>query len=89
MIIDVANLGLHLIADLTLSHDWRVTWLYGCSQLNLSHNLLKLVAIVLEKVQIKLFFKKPHDHMIMGHVTQWVRYPQPKSQGFSKSNRTQ
>ena len=25
----------------------------------------------------------------MGHVTQWVRYPQPKSQGFSKSNRTQ
>ena len=39
------------------------TWLNGCSQLDLSHILLKLVAIVLAKVEIKLF-KKSRDNMI-------------------------
>ena len=33
---------------------------------NSSHNLLKLVAIVLAKVKIKLFKKKSRDHMING-----------------------
>ena len=64
MVIGVLKLEMHLFANMTLSHDIWVTWLDGCGQLNLSYNLLKLVAIVLAKVEIKLFLKKSRDHMI-------------------------
>ena len=49
------ELEMHLFANITRSHGRWVTWLDGCRQLNLSHTLLKLVVIVLEKVEIKLF----------------------------------
>ena len=38
-------------------------WLDDCSQLDLSHTLLKLVAIVLAKVEIKIFLISL-DHLI-------------------------
>ena len=55
MVIGVAKLEMLIFENITLSRDRWVTWLDGCGQLNLSHNLLKLVAIVLAKVEIKLF----------------------------------
>ena len=55
MAIAVVKLEMHLFTNITLSHDRWLTWLDGYGQLNLSHNLLKLVAIVLAKVEIKLF----------------------------------
>ena len=40
--------------DHLIDNRW-VTWLRDCGQLNLSHTLLKLVAIVLVKLEIKHF----------------------------------
>ena len=66
--------------NITLSHDRWVRWLDGCGQLNLSHNLLKFMAMGLAKVEIKLFKKNHVIKWSMGRVNQWVRYPHPKSQ---------
>ena len=69
MVIAAVKLEMHLLANTTLSHDnVRVTWLEDCGQLNLSHILLKLVATVLAKVEIKLFKKITWSH------DQWVRW---------------
>ena len=63
MVIGVVKLEVHISANLMLSHDRWDTWLDGFSQLDLSHTLLKLVAIVLAKVEIKIFFISL-DHLI-------------------------
>ena len=63
MVIGVVKLEVHISANLMLSHDRRDTWLDGFSQLDLSHTLLKLVAIVLAKVEIKIFLISL-DHLI-------------------------
>ena len=66
-----------------------ITWLDGCSQLNLSHILLKLVTIVLEKVEIKLFINVMWSH------DQWVVSPSGSDtlslnhKDYSQSNGTQ
>ena len=89
MVIGVAKLKMHLFANITLSHDRWVTWFDGFGQVNLSHNLLKLVAIVLAKVEISLLKKMswPHDEWVTwlgGWDTLNLNY-----KGYSKSNRTQ
>ena len=63
MVIDVAKLEMHLFTNVMWSHGRWVTWLNGCSQLNLSHTLLKLVTLVLAKMEIKIFLIS-RDHMI-------------------------
>ena len=63
MVIGVVKLEVHISAKLMLSHDRWDTWLDGFSQLDLSHTLLKLVAIVLAKVEIKIFLISL-DHLI-------------------------
>ena len=63
MVIDVVKLEMHIFANITWSHDRWVTWLDGYGQLDLSHTWLKLVVIVLMKVEIK-FFLISRDHMI-------------------------
>ena len=63
MVIGVVKLEVHISANLMLSHDRWDTWLDGFSQLDLSHTLLKLVAIVLAKVDIKIFLISL-DHLI-------------------------
>ena len=63
MVIGVVKLEVHISANLMLSHDRWDTWLDGFSQLDLSHTLLKLVAIVLAKVEIKIFLISL-DHLI-------------------------
>ena len=63
MVIDVVKLEMDLYTNITGSHDRWVTWLEGCSQLNLSHTLLKLVTNVLVMVEIKLFLIS-HDQMV-------------------------
>ena len=63
MVIGVVKLEVHISANLMLSHDRWDTWLDGFSQLDLSHTLLKLVAIVLAKVEIKIFLITL-DHLI-------------------------
>ena len=67
----VVKLEMHLFANITWSHNRWVTWLDSCGQLNISHTLLILVAIVLAKVEIKLFLIS-RDHII-SHVSRWVR----------------
>ena len=52
MIIGIVKLESHIFANITWSHDRWVTWLDGYGQLDLSYTLLKLVAIVLMKVEI-------------------------------------
>ena len=63
MVIGVVKLEVHISANLMLSHDRWDTCLDGFSQLDLSHTLLKLVAIVLAKVEIKIFLISL-DHLI-------------------------
>ena len=63
MVIGVVKLEVHISANLMLSHDRWDTWLDGFSQLDLSHTLLKLLAIVLAKVEIKIFLISL-DHLI-------------------------
>ena len=64
MVIDVVKLEMHLYTNITWSDNRWVTWLDGFGQLNLSHTLLKLVTIVLAKMEIKLFFNITRDQMI-------------------------
>ena len=63
MVIGAVNLEMHIFANITWSHDRWVTWLGGSCQFGLSHTLIKLVTIVLAKVEIKLFLIS-RDQMI-------------------------
>ena len=89
MVTGVERLEMHLFVNKSWSLDRWVTWLDGCSQLNLSHKLLKLVTIVLGKVEIKHFFETTWSY------DQWVTWLGGKytftlnDKGYSKSNRTQ
>ena len=56
MVIGIVKLESHIFANITWSHDRWVTWLDGYGQIDLSHTLLKLVVIVLKKVDIKIKF---------------------------------
>ena len=51
-----------LFANIAWSHDRWVTLLHSCGQLKLSHTLIKLVAVVLEKVEIKSFLHITWSH---------------------------
>ena len=62
MVIGVVKLEMRLIANITWSHDDMSHVTRGCGQLNLSHTMWKLVAIVLAKVEIKFFYLS-RDHM--------------------------
>ena len=66
MVISVVKREIHNFANLTLWHDRWNTWLDSFSQLDLSHTLLKLVAIALAKVEIKVFLNITWSH------DQWV-----------------
>ena len=68
MVIGVVKLEMHLFGNITWPHDRWVTYLNGNGQLNLSHALLKLVAVVLAKVDIKIFKK------ITWSLNQWVTW---------------
>ena len=89
MVIGIVILEMHLFANITWSNDRWVPWLDGSGQLDLSHTLLKLVAIILAKVEVKLFL-----HIIWSHH-QWVTWLGGwdtltlNHKDYSKSNRTQ
>ena len=100
MVIDVVKLEMHHFTNITWSHDRWVTWLDGCSQLNLSHTLLKLVTIVLAnllifqwplsaEIEIKHFLNITWSH------DQWVTWLVMSNtlilnqKVYCKSNRTQ
>ena len=60
---------MHIFVNITWSHDRWVTWVNGCGQLNLNHILLKLVAIVLVKMEIKFLFNIGWSH---GRWATWL-----------------
>ena len=60
MVIGIVKLEMHVFA-IMWSYDRWVTWLEGCGRLNWSHTLLKLVAIVLTKVE---FIRRLHDQWV-------------------------
>ena len=55
IVIGLLKLAMHLFENIMLSRDKRITRLNSCGQLNLSHDLLKLVAIALAKVEKQRF----------------------------------
>ena len=55
MVIGVVKLEMQLFAKTKWSHDRWIKCFDVCGQLTLSHTLIKLVAIILAKVGIKLF----------------------------------
>ena len=63
MVIVIVKLEMHIFVNITWSHDRWAPWLDGYGQLDFSHTLLKLVAIVLAKVQIK-FVLTSRGHII-------------------------
>ena len=63
MVIGAVKLEMHIFMNITQSHYRWVKWLNGYDQFHLKHALLKLVAIFLAKVEIKIFLKS-RDHTI-------------------------
>ena len=83
MVIGVVKLEIYIFANKTWSHDrWN-----GYGQLDLSHTLLKLVAIALAKVEMTFFLD------ITWSYNQWVTWLDGlgtltlNRKGYSKSNR--
>ena len=81
--------GMHLFDDTMWLHDRWVAWLDVCSQLNLSHTLLKLVAIDLAKVEVKHFFDITWSHdQWFTSLGGWDNLTLSRK-GYSKSKRPQ